>query len=111
MSADTTAVRSEEQLDISAVSAWLGRPVEIEQFPDGHSNLTYLVRMDGAEYVLRRPSLGPLAPKAQDMAREFRVLRAAHPVFPPALEPLGLCEDLLCSGASFDCREGRRGLV
>ena len=111
MSADTTAVRSEEQLDISAVSAWLGRPVEIEQFPGGHSNLTYLVKMDGAEYVLRRPPLGPVAPKAHDMAREFRILRAVHPVFPPAPKPIALCEDLSVIGAPFYLMERRRGLV
>src|SRR6476660_3236923 len=111
MSADTTAVRSEEQLDLSALSAWLGRTVEIEQFPGGHSNLTYLVKMDGAEYVLRRPPLGPVAPKAHDMVREFRVLRAVHPVFPPAPKPALLCEDISVLGAPFYLMERRRGLV
>src|SRR5437899_4581816 len=52
------------------------------------SNLTYLLKLDGAgEYVLRRPPLGPVAPKAHDMVREFRILQAVHPVFPPAPEP------------------------
>src|SRR6266404_1709264 len=99
MSADTIAIRAEEQLDVAALGAWLGRPVEVEQFPGGHSNLTYLVKAADAEYVLRRPPLGPVAPKAHDMAREFRVLRAAHPVFPPAPEPIALCEDPSVIGA------------
>ena len=81
MSADTSAVRAEEQLDLDALSAYLnregfsgGRSISVEQFPGGHSNLTYLLKLDGAaEYVLRRPPLGPVAPKAHDMVREFRI--------------------------------------
>ena len=50
--------------------------MEVSQFPGGHSNLTYLVRFGGAELVLRRPPLGPVPPKAHDMAREYRWLAA-----------------------------------
>src|SRR6266480_1065560 len=103
MSADTSAVRAEEQLDIEAISAYLSREgISGEQFPGGHSNLTYLLKLDGAaEYVLRRPPLGPVAPKAHDMVREFRILCAVHPVFPPAPEPALLCEDLSVLGTAF----------
>jgi aminoglycoside phosphotransferase (APT) family kinase protein len=111
MSSDTTAVRQEEQLDLAALSAHLGGPVEVEQFPGGHSNLTYLVRLDGAEYVLRRPPLGPVAPKAHDMAREFRFLEAVHPVFPLAPRPHRLCEDPSVIGAPFYLMERRRGRI
>ena len=58
--------------------------VELEQFPNGHSNLTYLLRTGGREYVLRRPPLGPVAPKAHDMVREYHVLHAVHPHYPQA---------------------------
>jgi aminoglycoside phosphotransferase (APT) family kinase protein len=119
MSADTSAVRAEEQLDLQALSAYLeregfsqGRGIAVEQFPGGHSNLTYLVQFEGGgEYVLRRPPLGPVAPKAHDMVREFRVLRAVHPLFPPAPKPALLCEDLAILGAPFYLMERRRGLV
>src|SRR5262245_21229964 len=111
MATDTTAVRAEEQIDVAALSKWMRQRVEVEQFPGGHSNLTYLVKTENAEYVLRRPPLGPVAPKAHDMAREFRVLRAAHPVFPPAPEPIALCEDPSVIGAPFYLSERRRGLV
>jgi len=119
MSADTRAVRAEEQLDLEALSAYLeregfsrGQRISIEQFPGGHSNLTYLLTLDGAaEYVLRRPPLGPVAPKAHDMVREFRILRAVHPVFPTAPEPALLCEDTTILGAPFYLMERRRGLV
>ena len=119
MPADTSAVRAEEQLDLGALSSYLeregfsrGQRISVEQFPGGHSNLTYLLKLDGAgEYVLRRPPLGPVAPKAHDMVREFRVLRAVHPVFPPAPKPALLCEDLAVLGAPFYLMERRRGLV
>jgi aminoglycoside phosphotransferase (APT) family kinase protein len=119
MSADTSVVRVEEQLDLEALSAYLeregfthGRRICVEQFPGGHSNLTYLLKIEGGdEYVLRRPPLGPVAPKAHDMVREFRVLRAVHPVFPPAPQPALLCEDLAIIGAPFYLMERRRGLI
>ncbi|MGI9148760.1 MAG: phosphotransferase family protein, partial [Chloroflexota bacterium] len=34
----------------------------VEQFPAGHSNLTYLLRCGDWEAVLRRPPLGPVPP-------------------------------------------------
>lgn len=119
MSADTSAVRAEEQLDLDALSSYLGRQgfsqggkIAIEQFPGGHSNLTYLLQLEGGgEYVLRRPPLGPVAPKAHDMVREYRILSAIHPVFPPAPKPALCCEDLSVLGAPFYLMERRRGLV
>ena len=119
MSADTSAVRAEEQLDLDALSSYLdragfshGRNISVEQFPGGHSNLTYLLKLDAArEYVLRRPPLGPVAPKAHDMVREFRILTAIHPVFPPAPEPALLCEDTAILGAPFYLMERRKGMV
>src|SRR5215472_7935379 len=119
MLADTSAVRAEEQTDLAAVSTflarsgfWQGKHISIEQFPGGHSNLTYLLKLEGAnEYVLRRPPLGPVAPKAHDMVREYRILRAVHPVFPPAPEPILCCEDLSVLGAPFYLMERRRGIV
>src|SRR6267154_939068 len=65
----------------------------VEQFPAGHSNLTYLLRSGDWEAVLRRPPLGPVAPRAHDMTREFRILERLHPVFPLAPRPFVLCED------------------
>jgi aminoglycoside phosphotransferase (APT) family kinase protein len=89
-----------------------GRKISVEQFPGGHSNLTYLLTFDdAAEYVLRRPPLGPVAPKAHDMVREYRLLCAVHPVFAPAPEPALLCEDIAVIGAPFYLMERRRGLV
>ena len=39
------AVRPGEELDVAKLAAFMGVPaVEVEQFPRGHPNLTYLVR-------------------------------------------------------------------
>ena len=115
---DTRPVRPEESLDQKALSAFLDRegvlrqrPLSVEQFPGGHSNLTYLVRLGEEEFVLRRPPLGPVAPKAHDMIREARILGAVHPVFPLAPKPLAVCADAAVIGAPFYLMERRRGLI
>ncbi len=115
---DTSAVRPGEELDRPALANYLNQHlpgvadgVEIEQFPNGHSNLVYLVRTNLREYVLRRAPLGPVAPKAHDMAREYRVLHAVHPHFSEAPAVFLLCEDPAVIGATFFLMERRRGLV
>ena len=123
---DTRPVRASEQLDWESLAAYLrallpgvagvsfddaDAPLEVEQFPGGHSNLTYLLRLGREEFVMRRPPFGPVAPKAHDMAREFRILRALHPVFPLAPRAVLLCEDAQVVGSVFYLMERRRGLV
>jgi aminoglycoside phosphotransferase (APT) family kinase protein len=112
VSTDARPVRPGEQLDWARVATFLGRPsLAVEQFPGGHSNLTYLLRDKDEELVLRRPPLGPLPPTAHDMAREYRWLAAIHPVFPLAPKPFLLCEDLSVIGAPFYVMERRRGII
>src|SRR6185437_9330574 len=45
------------------------------QFGGGLANLNYLITLDDAPAVLRRPPMGELPPGAHDMAREHRILR------------------------------------
>lgn len=117
MSADTAAVRAGEELDRARLAEYLSNKIEgganltIEQFPGGHSNLTYLLRTPGREYVLRRGPLGPVAPKAHDMAREYMVLKAVHSFFDAAPEVFHLCEDTSIIGAVFFIMERRHGIV
>lgn len=117
---DTAPVRAGEELNVAALADWLRGKIDgfeqgitVEQFPSGHSNLTYLVRMngDGREYVLRRGPLGPVAPKAHDMAREFRVLQMVHPHFTEAPNVFCLCEDPAVLGSIFFLMERRNGLI
>ena len=115
---DVAPVRADERLDVAALAAYLRgrllgaeRTLELLQFPGGHSNLTYLLRFGPDEYVLRRPPLGPVAPKAHDMARESRVLAAIGPHFPPAPRVLLVCEDPAVIGVPFFVMERRHGIV
>ena len=117
-SPDVASVRPDEQLDASVVAAYLrgrlpvsDRPLEILQFPGGHANLTYLLRFGDHEYVLRRPPLGPIAPRAHDMVREYRALAALGPYFPAAPRVFVLCEDPAVIGAPFFVMERRHGIV
>jgi aminoglycoside phosphotransferase (APT) family kinase protein len=124
-SRDTKPVRASERLDWGALAAYTrarlaealgeefdaGAALAVEQFPGGHSNLTYLLRFGGREFVMRRPPFGPVPAKAHDMAREFRILEAVHPVYPLAPRPLVLCEDASVLGSTFYVMERRRGLV
>src|SRR5689334_23360310 len=118
MAPEVAPIRAGEEIDLAALTRYLCGKVEgveegiaIQQFPGGHSNLTYLLSTGGREYVLRRPPLGPVAPKAHDMAREYRVLERIHPVFPAAPKVYLLCEDPSVMGAPFFLMERRRGLV
>src|ERR1700738_2002385 len=99
---DTIPVRPDEQFSVARVTEFLCRAgvtgfdpthLEVEQFPAGQSNLTYLLRSGDWEAVLRRPPLGPVAPRAHDMPREFHLLQRVHPSFSLAPEPFVLCED------------------
>lgn len=114
---DTIPVRADEQFDSARLADYLRSKglhigeLEVEQFPAGHSNLTYLLRSGEWEAVLRRPPLGPVPPRAHDMPREFHILQRLHPYFALAPEVHVLCEDPTLIGAPFYVMERRRGLV
>jgi aminoglycoside phosphotransferase (APT) family kinase protein len=114
---DTIPVRTDEGFDVIHVTEFLRSSgfdvanLDVEQFPAGHSNLTFLLRSNDWEAVLRRPPLGPVPPRAHDMPREFHILQRLHPSFRLAPEPYVLCEDPAVIGAPFYVMERRRGLV
>lgn len=123
-STDAAPVRSGEELDLEALNQYLRAHLtqlhddgdaavglEIRQFPGGHSNLTYLVSLGSREFVLRRPPVGPVAPTAHDMPREFRLLAAIYPSFKLAPQPILLCEDPAVIGVPFYLMERRQGLI
>jgi aminoglycoside phosphotransferase (APT) family kinase protein len=111
-------VRAGEELPVAALEAYLAQhlsgvsgPLTVEQFPHGHSNLTYLLRRGGQEFVLRRPPFGNQVKTAHDMGREFRVLSKLSAVYPPAPRPYLYCEDESVLGAPFYVMERRRGVI
>jgi aminoglycoside phosphotransferase (APT) family kinase protein len=86
-----------------------GEP-EAQPIGEGHSNITFGIRRDGRELVLRRPPRGPLPPSAHDVLREARVLRALRGrARVPAV--LAVCEDPAVIGAPFYVMERLEGHV
>ena len=116
---ETREVRAGEELEPAALDAFLrmavgGEPIEppvVRQFPGGFSNLTYLVRWDGREFVLRRPPRGAVRGTAHDMVREYRVLQALHAAGVRVPRPLSLCEDPSLLGAPFYVMERVTGVI
>ena len=116
-------VRPGEELDAAPLAAWLREhvpglpegPLAIEQFPGGHSNLTYLLRLgdaeSGRELVLRRPPFGSKVKTAHDMGREYRVLSRLWAVYPKAPRALACCDDPAVLGAPFYVMERVCGVV
>jgi aminoglycoside phosphotransferase (APT) family kinase protein len=116
---NNNSVRAGEELDLVRLDSYLRAQLELEptvelevnQFPGGHSNLTYLIRYGSLEFVLRRPPMGPVAPTAHDMPREYKLLSVINPHYPLAPNPVVLCEDISIIGVPFYLMERRRGLI
>ncbi|MGD9795097.1 MAG: phosphotransferase family protein [Acidimicrobiia bacterium] len=96
-------------IDAPAVEAWLLANVERLRGPlrfslisGGHSNITYFVD-DAAGYrcVMRRPPLAKGAARANDVGREYRVMKAIHGTKVPVPEQLAHCTDESVNGAEF----------
>jgi len=116
---DTTKPpREGEELDTATLEPFLRERVEagegplvVEQFPSGHSNLTYLLRLGDRELVLRRPPFGAQAKGGHDMGREFRVLDGLAGKYPKAPRPLAYDESGEVLGAPFYVMERIHGIV
>jgi len=113
-----TAIRAGEELPLPALEKFLLRhfpaatgPLAAEQFPSGHSNLTYLVRLGNQEMVLRRPPFGSKVRTAHDMGREYRVLSKLHSSYPEAPRVLLFCDDESVLGAPFYLTERIPGII
>jgi aminoglycoside phosphotransferase (APT) family kinase protein len=113
---EVSGVRAGEEIDAKRLGAYLrlefgDDDISIAQFPGGSSNLTYLLRLGTAEYVLRRPPFGNTVKTAHDMRREFNVLSKLSTVYKPAPRPLLLCDDETIIGSEFYLMERRHGTI
>lgn len=116
-----TAFKPPEQAvpqDWSRLAKYLaGRGLELSdrtpprQFASGFGNLNYLIEVDGALAVLRRPPLGPIPPGANDMRREHRILGTLWRAYPLAPQSLVFCDDAAVLGAPFFIMQYRPGIV
>ncbi len=112
------AVRSGEELDVAKLEPYLRRhfpneagPFHVHQYPSGHSNLTYALKLGERELVLRRPPFGSKVKSAHDMGREFRVLSKLHSDYALAPEVLLYCDDDSILGAPFYLMKPIRGMI
>ena len=105
-----TTTRPGEEIDPAALQLYLnayipafGPIVEIAQFPGGYSNLTYLLKTSGREYVLRRPPVGAKDIRGgHDMGREFRVLTMLRDAgYRKIPEQVIFCDDEAVMGCPF----------
>jgi aminoglycoside phosphotransferase (APT) family kinase protein len=110
-------VRPGEELDLGRLEPFLRShfpenpgPLTVQQFPSGHSNLTYFVSLGRYEMVLRRPPFGSKVKSAHDMGREYRVLSKLHSAY-PAPRALLYCDDIQILGAPFYLMERIRGII
>ncbi len=115
---DIIPVRPDERFDEARLHTWLkdklpgtDHPLTVRQFSGGVANLTYLLDFGEQQYVLRRPPLGPVAQRAHDMGREYKVLSVLHKAFPKAPRAFVYCDDPDVIGAPFLIMERRQGVV
>lgn len=111
-------IRPGEELDLTKLETYLrshfageAEAFHVAQFPSGHSNLTYSVRLGNRQMVLRRPPFGSRVKSAHDMGREFHVLSKLHDTYAPTPKVLLYCDDASILGAPFYLMEPISGII
>ncbi len=98
---------SADLLDVVAVARFLdghdlgAGPLDAAPIGDGHSNLTYRIRREGLDAVLRRPPPPPLPPSAHDVVREGWIIAALRQAGARVPALLACCEETAVIGAPF----------
>lgn len=115
---EPTSVREGETPDIEKLNVYLkshapqsGTVQHISQFPSGYSNLTFLVKTDTQELILRRPPVGANIKSAHDMGREFLVLSRVKPHYSKVPTPLMYCQSEEVIGAPFYIMQRIQGVI
>jgi aminoglycoside phosphotransferase (APT) family kinase protein len=113
-----SAVREEDSFDVESVREWLAtqgtqlaEDLEVQQFGDGASNLTYSLRDGSHDLILRRPPSGQKAKGAHDMGREYRIQDGLAGTFPLVPEMVALCEDESVIGSEFYVMQRVDGII
>lgn len=115
---EASGIRTGEELPLEKIETYIREnikgidvPITVRQFPNGHSNLTYLILAGDKEMVLRCPPHGTKAKSAHDMGREYKILTALQEVFPYCPKPLAYCGDETLLGSPFYVMERIRGII
>ena len=111
-------VRVGQELPIPALESFLkkelklpGGKLNVQQFPSGYSNLTYLLIFGDKKYVLRRPPHGAQIKSGHDMGREFKLLSGLYPTYKKVPKPILYSEDLSIIDAPFYIMERMEGII
>jgi len=95
-------------IDREALAAFFARHVpgfagslDAEPILGGRSNLIYDITDGTQHWILRRPPLGLVAPSANDIGREYRVVKALGPTSVPVARAIAYCDDPAVIGAPF----------
>ena len=112
-----SSIRTGEELNQEKLATYLNehgiaKEISIQQFPNGYSNLTYLIKTEEEEYILRRPPFGANIKSAHDMEREFNVLSSLQKAgFTKVPEPILFCADESVMGTKFYLMKRVNGVI
>jgi len=84
--------------------------LDVYQYFNGFSNLTYLLEIEDQAFVLRKPPTGAIK-RGHDMGREFKVLSSLHKAFPKAPQALAFADAGTVTEASFYIMERVEGII
>lgn len=73
----------------------------VSQFAGGNSNLTYRLKYENEDLVVRRPPFGTKAKSAHSMIREYRIMKDLKPVYPAVPDTLCYSDDESIIGSEF----------
>ena len=109
-------VRNGEELDLVKLKKYLLKINfdlnDVNQFPSGYSNLTYLLTSGSKEYILRKPPFGAESLKGgHDMLREFTVLKNLKSQFYLVPKVYHFCGDKSIIGSTFYLMERVKGNI
>ena len=109
-------VRNGEELDLVKLKKYLLKINfdlnDVNQFPSGYSNLTYLLTSGSKEYILRKPPYGAESLKGgHDMLREFTVLKNLKSQFDLVPKVYHFCGDKSIIGSTFYLMERVKGNI
>ncbi|MDP5106449.1 MAG: phosphotransferase family protein [Polaribacter sp.] len=82
----------------------------VEQFTHGFSNLTYLLKIENKEFVLRKPPKGAIK-RGHDMSREFKAQNAVYNAFSKVPKMFGFSDDETILGSDFYIMEKVEGII
>jgi aminoglycoside phosphotransferase (APT) family kinase protein len=82
----------------------------VEQFTHGFSNLTYLLKIENKEYVLRKPPIGAIK-RGHDMRREFKVQSGLSKAFSKVPRMYVFTDDDSILGSQFYVMEKVDGII